>query len=100
MVASDISKYTPLGVKNPSLDPKGNTLCANIAKKVSSWFQTPADLALLISLVKDFGMQTQASTPANIIKAVLVALLAREFDYNPEQLLVSRSDIMALMKQG
>lgn len=100
IVACDTKKYVPLGAKNPSLNPRGNTLCANIAKKVSSWFQTPADLALLISLIKDFGMQTQASTPANIIKAVLVALLSREYDFNPEQLLVSRSDIMAMMKQG
>ena len=70
VVAGDTKKHIPLSTKHPSLNPRGNVLCANIAKKVSSWFQTPADLALLITLIKDFGKQTQASTPANIIKAV------------------------------
>ena len=82
------------------MNPKGNTLCGHIAKKVSSWFANTADLALLISLVKDYGLSTQATTPATILKALLVALLSRGLDLNPEHLLVSRSDIVALMKQS
>ena len=88
------------------MSSKGNTLCHDIAKKVSSWFATPADLALqlLVDLVKDFKMQTQATTSQTVMKAILdqflVALLARKFDYNPERLLVSRSDIMAIHKRG
>ena len=60
----------------------------------------PADLALLVELIKDFELSTQASTPATIIKALLVAMLSRKFDLNPEHLLVSKSDIMALMKRS
>ena len=71
-----------------------------IAKKVSSWFATPADLALLTELVKDHELSTQASAPGTILKALLVALLSRKFDYNPEHLLVSKTDIIALMKRS
>ena len=58
----------------------------------------PADLDLLTELVKDYGLQTQATTPVTIIKALLITLLSRGFDLNPEHLLVSKSDIMAMMK--
>ena len=51
-------------------------------------------------MVKEYGLSTQATTPVTIIKAILVALLSRGFDLNPEHLLVSRSDIVALMKQS
>ena len=40
------------------------------------------------------------STPSTIIKALLVVLLSRKFDYNPEHLLVSKSDIMASVKRS
>ena len=100
IVAHDPKKYVPFTSKNPTLDAKGNTLCGHIAKKVSSWFANPADLALLNELVKDFDLTTQASTPSTIIKALLVVLLSRKFDYNPEHLLVSKSDIMASMKRS
>ena len=100
VVAKDPKKYVPLKSKNPTLDAKGNTLCGTIAKKVSSWFANPADLALLNELVKDFDLSTQASTPSTIIKALLVVLLSRKFDYNPEHLLVSKSDIMASVKRS
>ena len=53
-----------------------------------------------MDLVKDFKMQTQATTSQTVMKAILVALLARKFDFNPERLLVSRSDIMAMHKKG
>lgn len=82
------------------MNPKGNVLCGHIAKKVSSWFANPADLALLVELVKDYRLSTQATTPPTILKALLVALLSRGFDLNPEHLLVSRSDVMALMKHS
>ena len=100
IVAHDPKKYVPLTSKNPTLDAKGNTLCSHIAKKVSSWFATPADLALLTELVKDYVLPTQATTPATILKALLVALLSRKYDFNPEHLLVSKSDIIALMKRS
>ena len=99
-VASNAKKYGSLASKNPPLNPKGSTLCGHIAKKVSSWFASPADPALLIELVKDYELSTQATTPVTILKALLVVLLSRGFDLNPEHLLVSRSDIMALMKQS
>ena len=100
VVADDPKKYIPLDGKNPTLTSPGNALCADIAKKVSSWFVNPADLALLVDLVKDFVMPTQATTPPTILKAILVALLSRGHDFNPEQLFVSRSDIMAIQKRG
>ena len=52
-----------------------------------------------MELVKDYKLSTQASNPTTILKAILVAMVAREFDPNPELLLVSKSDIMAIMKQ-
>ena len=58
MVAKDPKKYVPLASKNPTLDAKGNTLCGIVAKKVSSWFVSPADLALLNELVKDFDLRS------------------------------------------
>ena len=100
VVAAKKKKYVPFDCKNPSLTSPGNMLCADIAKKVSSWFVNPADLALLVELVKDFSMHTQATTPTTILKAILVALLARGYDFNPELLFVSRSDIMAIKKRG
>ena len=87
-----------INLRNPALNSKGNTLCNHIAKKVSSWFVIPADLDLLTELVKDYSLQTQATTPATIIKALLTTLLSRGFDLDPEHLLVSKSDIMAMMK--
>ena len=83
-----------------TLNAKGSTLCNHIAKKVSSWFVNPVDLALLVELVKDFGLPTRATTPATILKAMLIVLLSRGFDLNPEHLLVSRPDIMAMMKSS
>ena len=82
------------------MNAKGSTLCNHIAKKVSSWFVNPVDLALLVDLVKDFGLPTRATTPATILKAMLVVLLSRGFDLNPEHLLVSRPEIMAMMKSS
>ena len=35
VVACDTKKYIPLGVKNPPLNPKGNTLCVNIEQRRS-----------------------------------------------------------------
>ena len=100
VVANDTKKYVSLKSKNPTLDARGNTLCGTIARKVSSWFANPADLALLNELVKDFDLTTQASTPSTIIKALLVVLLSRKFDYDPEQLLISKSDVMASLKRS
>ena len=100
VVAADNKKYVPFDCKNPSLTSPGYMVCADIAKKVSSWFVNPADLALLVDLVKDFVMQTQATAPPTILKAILVALLSRGHDFNPEQLFVSMSDIMAIKKRG
>ena len=96
--ADDQHKYGSLEDKNPSLGPKGTTLCTNIAKKVSSWFQTPVDIGQLKTLVDDFKLRTEATTSGNMVKAILIALLARGFDYNPEQLLVSKADILAMTK--
>ena len=97
-VANNAKKYVPLNLRNPTLNSKGGILCNHIAKKVASWFVIPADLDLLTELVKDYGLQTQATTPVTIIKALLITLLSRGFDLNPEHLLVSKSDIMAMMK--
>ena len=97
-VAHNAKKYVPLNLRNPTLNSKGGILCNHIAKKVSSWFVIPADLDLLTELVKDYSLQTQATTPATIIKALLTTLLSRGFDLDPEHLLVSKSDIMAMMK--
>ena len=95
-IADDQHKFGSLEDKNPSLGPKGTTLCTNISKKVSSWFQTPADMAQLKALVDDFKLRTEATTSGNVVKAILIALLARGFDFNPELLLVSKADILAM----
>ena len=99
IIKGDSKKYVSLEAKNPVVNQAGVSLCGHIAKKVSSWFTTPADLALLVELVKDYKLSTQASNPTTILKAILVAMVSREFDPNPELLLVSKSDIMTIMKQ-
>ena len=96
--AANKEKYTPLGDKNPTLDPTGITFCANIAKKVSSWYTTPEDINLLKKLIDDYNLLTQAASSSGLIKAILVALLSRKYNLDPEQLYVTKSDIMAMMK--
>jgi hypothetical protein len=96
--ADDTEKYTPLGEKNPTLESTGLTFCANIAKKVSSWYTTPEDINLLKKIINDYKLQTAAASSSGLIKAILVALLARGYDLDPEKLYVAKSDIMAMMK--
>ena len=97
-VANDKVKYTPLNEKNPTLELIRVTFCANIAKKVSSWYSTSEDIDLLKDLINHYYLPTQAASSSGLVKAILVALLARQYDFDPEKLLVSKSDIMAMMK--
>ena len=96
--AADKEKYTPLDDKNPTLNSTGATLCANVARKASSWYSTPEDIELLKKIVDDYKLQTQAASSSGLIKAILVALLARKYDFDPEKLYVTRSNLMAMTK--
>ena len=96
--AADKEKYTPLDDKNPTLNSTGVTLCANVARKASSWYSTPEDIELLKKIVDDYKLQTQAASSSGLIKAILVALLARKYDFDPEKLYVTKSNIMAMTK--
>jgi hypothetical protein len=96
--AADTEKYTPLGDKNPAMESTGATFCANIAKKVSSWYTTPEDINLLKKIIDDYNLLTQAASSSGLIKAILVALLSRRYNLDPEKLYVAKSDIMAMMK--
>ena len=92
-------EVTALSAANPVLPATAQSLCANISRKVATWYKNPSDLALLKELVKDFELRTQASNPPNIIKAILVALMARGCDFDPEKLLVSKKDILEIMQR-
>ena len=92
-------EVTALSAANPVLPATAQSLCASISRKVATWYKNPSDLALLKELVQDFELRTQASNPPNIIKAILVALMARGCDFDPEKLLVSKKDILEIMKR-
>ena len=82
------------------MESTGATFCANIAKKVSSWYTTPEDnvINLLKKIIDDYNLLTQAASSSGLIKAILVALLSRKYNLDPEKLYVAKSDIMAMMK--
>ena len=97
VVRSD-NKAPLLSAPNPTVAAKGLELCSSIAKKVSSWFKIPPDLALLQELKRDFELRTSASGVQGLLKAILVSLIARGLDFEPELLFVSKGDVLAMIK--
>ena len=92
------NKAPLLSAPNPTVAAKGLELCSSIAKKVSSWFKIPPDLALLQELKRDFELRTSASGVQGLLKAILVSLIARGLDFEPELLFVSKGDVLAMIK--
>ena len=52
----------------------------------------------LQNLKREFELRTSASGVQGLLKAILVSLMARGLDFEPELLFVSKGDVLAMIK--